>query len=186
MDQKSNLLLDFGAATEVKYTEIFNFKSSGTLKATDICLSPNEKISEDDEVHLSLKSRKSKELEVYKDSFIMNKEEAKAILEEKYGSNFIPVEDGEFKIQEWQAVKKIKHSGCFAVYPKDYGFFNAQPNKINGQGGIVAYVRKGNKLPSLDLIRAYQNALKNFCEDRSISERDDQTTFSWRTFHYIF
>jgi len=34
----------------------------------------------------------------------------------------------------------------------------------------VAYVRKGNKLPSLDLIRAYQNAIKNFCEDPNQKE----------------
>jgi hypothetical protein len=41
----------------------------------------------------------------------------------------------------------------------------------------VAYVRKGNKLPSLDLIRAYQNAIKNFCEDPNQSVRNDRSTF---------
>ena len=33
------------------------------------------------------------------------------------------------------------------------------------------------KLPSLDLIRAYQNAIKTFCEDRNLSVRNDQSTF---------
>ena len=41
----------------------------------------------------------------------------------------------------------------------------------------MRYVRKGNKLPSLDLIRAYQNAIKNFCEDRNQSNRNDESTF---------
>jgi Colicin D len=41
----------------------------------------------------------------------------------------------------------------------------------------VAYVRKGKKLPSLDLIRAYQNAIKNFCENRNQSVRNDESTF---------
>jgi hypothetical protein len=30
---------------------------------------------------------------------------------------------------------------------------------------------------SLDLIRAYQNAIKNFCEDRNLSVRNDESTF---------
>ena len=41
----------------------------------------------------------------------------------------------------------------------------------------MAYLRKGKKLPSLDLIRAYQNAIKNFCEDRNQSDRNDKSTF---------
>jgi len=41
----------------------------------------------------------------------------------------------------------------------------------------VAYIRKGKKLPSLDLIRDYQNAMKNFCEDRNRSDRNDTSTF---------
>jgi hypothetical protein len=38
-------------------------------------------------------------------------------------------------------------------------------------GGIVPYVQK------LNLIRAYQNAIKNFCEDRNQSDRNDESTF---------
>jgi hypothetical protein len=45
----------------------------------------------------------------------------------------------------------------------DYGFSQDQAIEINVDGGIVAYLRKSNKLPSLDFIRAYQKALKNFC-----------------------
>jgi len=38
-------------------------------------------------------------------------------------------------------------------------------------------VRKGQKLPNLDFIRAYQTAIKKFCEDPTQSTRNDQSTF---------
>ena len=38
-------------------------------------------------------------------------------------------------------------------------------------------MRKGQKLPNLDFIRAYQNAIKKFCEDRTQSTRNDKSTF---------
>ena len=41
----------------------------------------------------------------------------------------------------------------------------------------MSYLRKGQRLPSLDLIRAYQNAIKNFCEDRNQSTRNDESIF---------
>ena len=97
--------------------------------------------------------------------------------EVKYGESFLTVENGEFKIQEWQAAKKIEHAVCFGIKPEDFGFSQDQAKQINAKGGIVAYVRKGNKLPSLNLIRAYQNAIKNFCEDPNQSVRNDKSTF---------
>jgi Colicin D len=123
------------------------------------------------------KSGKSKELEVYQERYLLTVDDALAILKAKYGSNFLAVENGEFKIQEWQATKKLEHPVCFGIKPEDYGFSQDQAKEINAKGGIVVYVRKGNKLPSLDLIRAYQNAIKNFCEDRHQSDRNDKSTF---------
>ena len=38
-------------------------------------------------------------------------------------------------------------------------------------------MRKGQKLPNLDFIRAYQNAIKKFCEDSTQSTRNDKSTF---------
>jgi hypothetical protein len=180
VDSKENRLLDFGIATEVKYAEIFAYKSSGTLKARDICLLPNQqviKVIKDFPVNPSPKSAESKELEVYKENYILSHDDAIAILEARYGSNFIVVSNGEFKIQEWQAVKKLEHAVCFGINPADYSFSQDQAKEINAKGGIVDYVRKGNKLPSLDLIRAYQNAIKNFCEDRNQSDRNDESIF---------
>lgn len=170
VDSNENRLLDFGIATEVKYSEIFAYKSSGTVKRQEICSTAD--MSPEDS-----KSGKSKELEVYQERYLLSVDDALAILKAKYGSNFLAVEKGKFKIQEWQATKKLEHAVCFGIKPEDYGFSQDQAKEINAKGGIVVYVRKGNKLPSLDLIRAYQNAIKNFCEDRNQSDRNDNSTF---------
>ena len=106
------------------------------------------------------KSGKSKELQVYQEQYLLSFDDAIAILKARYGSNVLTVENGEFSIQEWQAAKKLEHAVCFGLKPEDFGFSQDQAKQINAkggivEGGIVAYVRKGNKLPSLDLIRAY-------------------------------
>ena len=167
-------MLDFGIATEVNYGEIFTYKSYKTAKREEICETP-DKSSE------YSKSEKFKELQVYQEQYLLSYNDAIAILKSRYGPiyalNFITIENGEFKIQEEQVAKKIEHAVCFGLKPEDFGFSQEQAKQINENGGIVAYVRKGNKLPSLDFIRAYQNAIKNFCEDRNQSTRNDNSTF---------
>ena len=39
----------------------------------------------------------------------------------------------------------------------------------------MAYGRKNNRLPNLDFTKAYQNAIKNFCEDQNQSDRNDES-----------
>ena len=170
VDLKKNCLLDFGIATEIKYAEIFAYQSSESVERQEICSTPDMSTEYS-------KSGKSKKLQVYQEQYILGVDDAIAILEAKYGSNFLTVENGEFKIQEWQAAKKLEHAVCFGLKPEDFGFSQDQAKQINAKGGIVPYVRKGNKLPSLDLIRAYQNAIKNFCEDPNQSVRNDKSTF---------
>ena len=122
VDSKSNCLLNFGIATEVKYREIFAYKSYGTLKARELCLFPNQQLVEDSPVKPSRESPKSKELEVYKEKYILGYDDALFILEARYGSNFIDVENGEFQIGDWQSAKKIEHVVCFGINPADYDF----------------------------------------------------------------
>lgn len=179
VDLKKNCLLDFGIATEVKYAEIFAYKSSETVKRQEICSTPDMSTKYS-------KSGKSKELQVYQEQYLLSFDDAITILEARYGSNFLTVENGEFRIKEWQAAKKLEHAVCFGLKPEDFGFSQDQAKQINAKGGIVAYVRKGNKLPSLDLIRAYQNAIKNFCEDPNQSVRNDRSTFRGEPFYYVF
>ena len=63
------------------------------------------------------KSGKSKELQVYQEQYLLSVNDAIAILEARYGSNFLTVQNGEFKIQEWQAAKKLEHAVCFGLKP---------------------------------------------------------------------
>ena len=180
IDSNKNTVLDFGIATEVKYAEIFSYKSLGTKKITDLCVSQKPLGEYQNEIPQNNEPAESKELEVYREPYILyilSYDEALAILEAKYGSNFIAVEKDEFKIQDWQAVKKLEHAVCFRINLDDYGVSQDQAKAINAPGGLVSYVRKGQKLPSLDLIRAYQNAIKNFCEDRNQSARNDESSF---------
>ena len=58
VDLKKNCLLDFGIATEVKYAEIFAYKSFETVKQQEICSTPDMSTEYS-------KSGKSKELQVY-------------------------------------------------------------------------------------------------------------------------
>jgi len=73
--------------------------------------------------------------------------------------------------------KKIEHGVCFRIKPENFRFSQAQAKAINRAGGIVGYVRRGVELPSLDLIREFQNVLKNFCEDPTQSVRYDNIIF---------
>lgn len=133
------------------------YKSLGTKKIKDFCVS-------------------KKTLVEYNDAL--------AILEARYGSNFLAVENSEFKIEEWQAGKKIEHAVYFGIKPEDFDFSQQQAKVINAPGGVVSYVRKGQKLPirvttlpSLNFIRAYQTAIKKFCEDTTQSTKNDESTF---------
>ena len=94
VDLKKNPLLDLGIATEIKYAEIFAYKSSETVKRQEICstLDMSTEYS---------KSGKSKELQVYQEQYLLSFDDAITILKARYGSNFLTVENGEFRIQEW-------------------------------------------------------------------------------------
>lgn len=48
--------------------------------------------------------------------------------------------------------------------------------QIDKSGGIVAYTQRDYELPSLDLIRIYQNIVKTFCTD-PLTMRKDFITF---------
>ena len=71
VDSKENRLLDFGIATEVKYAEIFAYKSSGAVKLQEICLSANQRLEDDSLIPQNSESVKSKELEVYQEPYIL-------------------------------------------------------------------------------------------------------------------
>lgn len=77
---------------------------------------------------------------------------------------------------DWQAAKKIYHAKGLGVNPEDYGISQAELRKIQ-TGGLIKYVQKGNKLPSIEHIRSYQQALKDICLDSATERRDDAQYF---------
>ncbi len=110
----------------------------------------------------------------------MSRDKALDILITQYGHlenpNFIAVENGELKITDQQAVAKLDHADLFGINVADFNFSRKQTQEINNKGGLRAYVQRGGTLPSFDLIRAYQNALKTFCENRELSSRNNEAT----------
>jgi len=44
--------------------------------------------------------------------------------------------------------------------------------------GLIKYVQRGNKLPSIEHIRSYQKALKDICLDSSAKRRDDSEYYN--------
>ena len=62
LDSNKNTVLDFGVASEVKYAEIFAYKSFGTVKSQEICLSANQRLEDNSLIPQNSESVKSKEL----------------------------------------------------------------------------------------------------------------------------
>ena len=123
LDSNKNTVLDFGVASEVKYAEIFAYKSFGTIKAQEICLSANQRLEDDSLIPQNSESVKSKELEVYKEPYILEYDDALAILEARYGSNFIA--SSKFK-------NGREHAVCF-------GLSQEQAKAINKPGRAKNY-----------------------------------------------
>ena len=64
IDSKSNSLLDFGIANKINYSEIFVYKSFGSVNLKDICLRANQQSKDKySQVLTNLKSLQSKQLE---------------------------------------------------------------------------------------------------------------------------
>jgi hypothetical protein len=105
----------------------------------------------------------------------MNYDDAYELIKSKYPGSIQITDD--LRITDWQACKHIYHGIGVGVNPEDYSITQKELMKISGPGGLIAYVQKGGKLPTIEHIRAYQNAIKTFCEDQNLSVRNNQSTF---------
>ena len=103
--------------------------------------------------------------------YVMTRQKALELIAETYSGSMQVTED--FKITDWQAVKHLYHAKGVGVNPEKFEITQKQLMEIGKPGGLPEYVRKGNKLPSIGHIRAYQEALKNICENPSTNRRDD-------------
>ena len=93
----------------------------------------------------------------------MTKQEALELLAETYPGQ-MEVTANE-RITDWQAAKHLYHAKGVGINPEIYGSTQKQLMEIGKPGGLPEYVRKGNKLPSIEHVKAYQEALKNICEN---------------------
>ena len=102
--------------------------------------------------------------------FVMDYNTAYNLIKETYqGSLQITNEQS---IDYWQTCKKIYHAIDFGINPEDFGMTQSQLNEI-GKDGFIAYAQRGNKLPSMEHVRAYQRSLKDICTDPDTVRRDD-------------
>jgi hypothetical protein len=81
--------------------------------------------------------------------------------------------DENCKIMDWQAAKHMYHASGMGVDISKYGFTQQQLNKIRGESqykesGLIAYARRGGKLPPIEMVQDYQLRLKINCENAPI------------------
>lgn len=107
--------------------------------------------------------------------FMMSYDNAYNLIKETYTGSMGVTE--EFKISDWQATSHVYHGNGVGVNPEDFGITQAKLDKIR-DGGLIAYARRGNKLPSMEHVRAYKKALKNICTDSANVRRDDSKYYS--------
>lgn len=102
--------------------------------------------------------------------FVMSYDEAYNLVKETYSGSMQVTEN--FKITNWQAASHLYHGTGVGVNPEDFGITQKELMKIIDEG-FIKYVQRGNKLPSLEHVRAYQKSLKDICLDPSTDRRDD-------------
>ena len=95
--------------------------------------------------------------------YVMIKQEALEVIAKTYPGQ-MEVTANE-RITDWQAAKHLYHAKGVGVDPEMYGITQEQLMEIGKPGGLTEYVRKGNKLPSIEHVKAYQEALKTICEN---------------------
>ena len=108
--------------------------------------------------------------------FVMSYEEAHNLVAETY-PGYMQVDEN-CKITDWQAAKHIYHSSGMGVDLSKYGFTQQELEKIRGEseykgGGLIAYARRGYRLPPIEMVQDYQLRLKISCEKAPIKRTND-------------
>ena len=97
------------------------------------------------------------------DGYVMSYEEAVKLLTETYpGSEQITTN---YRMTNRQAASHLYHATSFGIDPTEYGITQEELMKIAKEGGLREYAQRGNPLPSPELVKAYQQAVKHVCQD---------------------
>ena len=103
--------------------------------------------------------------------FVMSYEDAYNLVAETY-PGYLEVDES-CKITDWQAAKHIYHANGMGVDISKYNFTQQELDKIRGEsrykgGGLIAYARRGYRLPPIEMIRDYQLRVKTSCKKAPI------------------
>lgn len=103
--------------------------------------------------------------------FVMSYNEAYKLVAETY-MGYLEVNEN-CKITDCQSAKHSYHAPGMGINPADYGFTQKDLERIRGEqgykgGGLIAYARRGYRLPLVEMVRAYSEKLKESCEQASI------------------
>ena len=117
-------------------------------------------------------------------NYVMSQAEALTKINYTYMGKMDIVDD--FYVSDWQAAKKIYHAMEFGINPEDYGM-SRDNLKLIEKHGLTRYVRMGKPLPPTNLVKAYQCALKDFCEkakanDSTYNSRGEQLSHQAKSY----
>ena len=103
--------------------------------------------------------------------FVMSYQEAHNLVAETY-PGYLEVNES-CKITDWQAAKHIYHANGMGIDPADYDFTQQELERIRGEsrykgGGLIAYARRGYRLPPIEMVQDYQLRLKASCKKTRI------------------
>lgn len=114
--------------------------------------------------------------------FVMNYDEAYNLIKETYGGSMQITED--CKITDWQGAKKAYHfQKGFGIDLGKYQNISKEDlvNLQNTDGGLIPYVQKGGKLPSIELIKDCQQKIYDFCHLENTEINRDVTHYGKNT-----
>ena len=105
--------------------------------------------------------------------YVISYEEARNLVAETY-PGYLEVNEN-CKITDWQAAKHMYHANGMGVDISKYGFTQQELERIRGEshykgGGLIAYARRGYKLPPIEMVEDYQLRLKTSCENAPIKK----------------
>ena len=103
--------------------------------------------------------------------FVMSYEDAYNLVAETY-PGYLEMNES-CKITDWQAAKHIYHANGMGVDISKYGFTQQELERIRGKsgykgGGLIAYARRGYRLPPIEMVQDYQLRLKASCKKAPI------------------
>ena len=114
--------------------------------------------------------------------FVMSYDEAYNLVKETYAGSMQINED--CRVSEWQTLKKSYHfQKGFNIDLSNYSDITKDDlvNLQKSDGGLIAYVQRGGRLPPLELINDCQNKIYDFCHLQNTEINRNATHYNEKT-----